>query len=72
MAKIINWDIFKGSSHCRDTLYDFAQGNIKLTNLPEEFLPFMPDQAREARRIKRLGLKKAKRLTRAALSRGYW
>ena len=69
---MINWDLFRGSSHCRDTMYDFIESDICLTNLPNKFLPYMPEQAKEARKIKKLGVKKARRLVRAALKRKWW
>lgn len=50
---MINWNLFRGSSHCRDTMYDFAEGYISGTDLEKCFLPFMPKMAAEAKRLVR-------------------
>ena len=48
----INWKIFYGSSHCSEGLAFFSVGKIKtLKEFETWFSPYMPEQAREVRKM---------------------
>lgn len=68
----INWNIFRDSAHSRECIEYFAKGEYGIRELMESFQPNMPEQTKEARRLIRLGVKRARSLARRALERGIW
>lgn len=58
----MNWDLFKGSSHCEEGLGLFAAKRLKnFVEFEQWFLPSMTEQAAEVRKMRKLGLKEARR-----------